>query len=115
MSDDITTADVLRVYGKDAAVAYVNLCNKIDTLVAENADLRARAVWFDSEARQTEAIARAERDALAAEVSALRAALEAAETDAQLCRERLGDERERRRAAEALAVPEGWKVEWGQP
>lgn len=52
-------------------------------------------------------------DALAAEVSALRAALEAAETDAQLCRERLGDERERRRAAEALAVPEGWKVEWG--
>ena len=47
-----------------------------------------------------------------AEVSALRAALEAAETDAQLCRERLGDERERRRAAEALAVPEGWKVEW---
>lgn len=68
--------------------------------------------WFDSEARQTEAIARAERDALAAEVSALRAALEAAETDAQLCRERLGDERERRRAAEALAVPDGWKVEW---
>ena len=47
--------------------------------------------WFDSEARQTEAIARAERDALAAEVSALRAALE---------------------AAEARAVPEGWKVEW---
>ena len=53
-------------------------------------------------------------DALAAEVSALRAALEAAETDAQLCRERLGDERERRRAAEALAVPEGWHIEYGE-
>ena len=62
--------------------------------------------WAESEARQAEAIARAERDALHTEVSALRAALEAAETDAQLCRERLGDERERRRAAEALAVPE---------
>ena len=30
MSDEITTADVLWVYGKDAALAYVGACEKID-------------------------------------------------------------------------------------